>query len=172
LSGILYGWGMDITKASALSNDSGVIVDSIYFKDRFRTLELNPSERERFKKSVISILHGESPLDRLVEPRLRADTKPPKLKVETNLRYDDESSPNSTLLEITTQDRPGLLYTISSTLAAESCSIEIALIDTEGAMAHDVFYLTSKGAKLTRDHQRSVQWALTTELSESLPSSW
>ncbi len=77
LSGILYGWGMDITKASALSNDSGVIVDSIFFKDRFRTLELNPSERERFKRSVIGILNGDEPLDRLLEPRLRADTKPP-----------------------------------------------------------------------------------------------
>ena len=53
LTGILYGWGMDITKASAFSNEAGVIVDSFYFKDRFRTLELNPSERERFKRSVI-----------------------------------------------------------------------------------------------------------------------
>ena len=80
LTGILYGWGMDITKASAFSNQAGVIVDSFYFKDRFRTLELNPSERERFKKSVIDILSGYSSLDRLLEPRLRADTKPPKLK--------------------------------------------------------------------------------------------
>jgi [protein-PII] uridylyltransferase len=73
---------------------------------------------------------------------------------------------------VITQDRPGLLYTISSTLAAEGCSIEIALIDTEGAMAHDVFYLTSGGTKLTRDKQREIEWALTTELGESLPSSW
>ena len=172
LTGILYGWGMDITKASAFSNEAGVIVDNFYFKDRFRTLELNPPERERFKKSVIDILHGDSPLDRLLEPRLRADTKPPKLKIETRLRCDDESSPNSTLLEVITQDRPGLLHTISSILAAENCSIEVALIDTEGAMAHDVFYLTSAGMKLTRDQQRAVEWALTTELGESLPSSW
>jgi [protein-PII] uridylyltransferase len=172
LTGILYGWGMDITKATALSNDAGVIVDSLYFKDRFRTLELNPSERERFKRSVMDVLTGESPLERLVEPRLRSDTKPPKLKIETRLRYDDDCSPTSTLLEIITQDRPGLLYTVSSTLAAENCSIEVALIDTEGAMAHDVFYLTSAGAKLTRDQQRDIEWALTTELSESLPSSW
>jgi len=172
LTGILYGWGMDITKASAFSNEAGVIVDNFYFKDRFRTLELNPPERERFKKSVIYILHGDSPLDRLLEPRLRADTKPPKLKIETRLRCDDESSPNSTLLEVITQDRPGLLHTISSILAAENCSIEVALIDTEGAMAHDVFYLTSGGMKLTRDQQRAVEWALTTELGESLPSSW
>lgn len=172
LTGILYGWGMDITKASAFSNDAGVIVDSFYFKDRFRTLELNPPERERFKKSAIDILNGDSSLDRLLEPRLRADTKPPKLKVETRLRYDDECSLSSTLLEVITQDRPGLLHTISSTLAAENCSIEVALIDTEGAMAHDVFYLTSGGIKLTRDQQRAVEWALTTELGESLPSSW
>ncbi|HEX8813449.1 MAG TPA: HD domain-containing protein, partial [Terracidiphilus sp.] len=35
LAGVLYGWGMDITKASAFSNRAGVIVDSFYFKDRF-----------------------------------------------------------------------------------------------------------------------------------------
>ena len=172
LAGILYGWGMDITKASAFANRAGVIVDSFYFKDRFHTLELNPPERERFKKSVIAILMREAPLDPLLESRLKADTKPPKLKVETKLRYDDESSPSSTLLEVITQDRPGLLYTISSTLAAENCSIEVALIDTEGAVAHDVFYLTSAGEKLTREQQRAIEWALTTELSDSLPSNW
>ncbi|MFZ1137488.1 MAG: hypothetical protein WAN69_21255, partial [Candidatus Korobacteraceae bacterium] len=172
LTGILYGWGMDITKASAFSNQAGVIVDSFYFKDRFRTLELNPSERERFKKSVFDIVCGYASLDRLLEPRLRADTKPPKLKVETCLRFDHECSPTSTLLEVITQDRPGLLHNISSALAAENCSIEVALIDTEGAMAHDVFYLTSGGVKLARDQQRAVEWALTTELAESLPTSW
>ena len=172
LAGILYGWGMDITKASAFSNRSGVIVDSFYFKDRFQTLELNPPERERFKKSVVGILMSEAPLQPLLESRLKADTKPVRLKVETRLRYDDESSPGSTLLEVITQDRPGLLYTISSTLAAENCNIEVALIDTEGAVAHDVFYLTREGEKLSREQQRAIEWALTTELSDSLPSNW
>ncbi|HVP55306.1 MAG TPA: [protein-PII] uridylyltransferase [Candidatus Eisenbacteria bacterium] len=172
ITGILYAWGMDITKAGAFSNSHGVIVDSFYFRDRFRTLELNPPERERFKRSIVDILEGEAQLEPLLEPRLRADTKPPKLKVETCLRFDDECSPTSTLLEVTTQDCPGLLHTISATLAAETCSIEVALVDTEGATAHDVFYLTSGGMKLTRDQQRAVEWALTTDLGEALPSSW
>jgi [protein-PII] uridylyltransferase len=149
-----------------------VIVDSFYFRDRFRTIELNPPERDRFKRSVIEILMGEAALDKLLESRLKADRKPPKLKVETRLRFDDTSSPSSTLLEITTQDRPGLLHTISAKLASENCSIEVALIDTEGAVAHDVFYLTSERAKLTREQQRAIEWALTTELGESLPSNW
>ncbi|MGB8770931.1 MAG: [protein-PII] uridylyltransferase, partial [Candidatus Korobacteraceae bacterium] len=114
LAGILYGWGMDIAKASAFSNRAGVIVDSFYFKDRFHTLELNPPERERFKKSVVEILIGEAPLERLLESRLKSDAKPARLKVETRLRFDDECSPSSTLLEVITQDRPGLLHTISS----------------------------------------------------------
>ncbi len=172
LAGILYAWGMDIAKASAFSNRAGVIVDSFYFKDRFRTLELNPPERERFEKSIVAILMREAQLDSLLESRLKADTKPARLKVETRLRYDNESSPSSTLLEVITQDRPGLLHTISATLAAENCSIEVALIDTEGAVAHDVFYLTSGGLKLTREQQRAIEWALTTELGDSLPSSW
>ena len=172
ITGALYGWGMDITKASAFSNGAGVIVDSFYFKDRFRTLELNPSERNRFKKSMVQLLLGEISLDKLLNSRLRADQKTARLKVETHLRFDDQSSPTSTLLEITTQDRPGLLHTISATLAAEECSIEVALVDTEGAAAHDVFYLSSGGAKLKPDHQRRIEWALMAELDNSMPKRW
>jgi [protein-PII] uridylyltransferase len=170
LAGILYGWGMDITKATAFSNSCGVIVDSFYFKDRFRTLELNPSERERFQRSVIDILTGEASLERLLESRLRADQQPVKLTIDTRIRHDNECSQRNSLLEIVTQDRPGLLHTISSTLAGEGCSIEVALIDTEGPLAHDMFYLTCGSGKLTADQMRDLEWALATELSDSLPS--
>ncbi len=172
LAGILYAWGMDITKAMAFSNRGGVVVDSFYFKDRFRTLELNPPECERFQRSVREVLTREASLDRLLESRLKADLKPVKLTVKTHLRYDDVCSSRSTLLEIVTQDRPGLLHTISSTLTGEDCSIEVALIDTEGPVAHDVFYITCDGNKLTTERMRAVEWALTAELADALPSHW
>jgi [protein-PII] uridylyltransferase len=170
LAGILYGWGMDITKAAAFSNSSGVVVDSFYFKDRFRTLELNPSERERFQRSVTKILVGEASLEKLLESRLRADEHPVKLTIETRIRHDNDCSPRNSLLEIVTQDRPGLLHTISSTLAEEGCSIEVALIDTEGPLAHDVFYLTCANGKLTAEQMRDLEWTLAGELSDSLPT--
>jgi [protein-PII] uridylyltransferase len=172
ITGILYGWGMDITKAAAFSNSRGIVVDTFSFKDRFRTLELNPSESKRFKRSVREILAGEARLEPLLESRLKADRQPVKLMVSTRLRCDDEASARSTLLEVVTQDRPGLLRSISSTLTGEDCSIEIALIDTEGPVAHDVFYITTGQKKLSPERMRAIERMLTAELADSLPASW
>jgi len=69
------------------------------------------------------------------------------------------------LLEVVTQDRQGLLYQMSSALAALTCNIEVALIDTEGQKAIDVFYLTMGAAKLTEDQGRLVREALDTALA-------
>jgi [protein-PII] uridylyltransferase len=62
------------------------------------------------------------------------------------------------------QDRPRLLHRIASCLSDQQCNIEIALIDTEGQMAIDTFYLTSGGKKLDAEHQKRVEKALIEEL--------
>ncbi|MFY9980234.1 MAG: hypothetical protein WAK22_18550, partial [Candidatus Sulfotelmatobacter sp.] len=73
---------------------------------------------------------------------------------------DDESSSSTTLLQVIAQDRPRLLHKISSCLSRQQCNIEIALIDTEGQMAIDVFYLTSHGQKLDASRKREIAKAL------------
>jgi len=165
LSGVLAAWGMNIVKANAFSNEAGTVVDTLYFTDRFRTLELNLSEWERFTRSVTSVLLGEADLEKMLRDRQRAEKGAiAKVKVETKIDFDDSSSSISTLVQVITQDRPRLLHRIASCLSDQECNIEIALIDTEGQMAIDTFYLTSGGKKLNPEHCRQVEKALVEEL--------
>ncbi|MFZ0201887.1 MAG: [protein-PII] uridylyltransferase [Candidatus Sulfotelmatobacter sp.] len=165
LTGVLAAWGMNIVKANAFSNQAGTVVDSLYFTDRFRTLELNLSEWDRFKKSITAVLAGEADLDKMLRDRQRGE-KSSKIKVmvETRIDFDDECSSTSTLLQVIAQDRPRLLHRISSCLSHQRCNIEIALIDTEGQMAIDTFYLTSDGKKPSVELQQKVRKALLHEL--------
>lgn len=167
IAGALAAWGMNIIKAAAFSNRAGVVVDKFYFTDRFRTLELNLSEWERFKANIHDVVLGKVDLERMLRDRMRSrKDSTPKMTVETRLEIDDVSSAHTTLVELITQDRPGLLYRVSSRFSRQNCNIEIAIIETEGAMAIDVFYLTSEGKKLAPQHQQQIRAALLEELTE------
>ncbi len=164
MAGVLAAWGMNIVKAAAFSNQAGTVVDTFYFTDRFRTLELNLPEWERFQTSIHDVLAGKADLHRMLRDRLRAEkNRPPKIKVETCVKIDDTCSAQSTLVEIVAQDQPGLLHRISSVFSCEQCNIEIAIIETEGETAIDVFYLTSGGAKLSLERQVRLHQALLAE---------
>jgi [protein-PII] uridylyltransferase len=152
---------MSIVKADAFANAVGMILDTFTFVDLHRTLELNPSEGDRFKQNLIDVLKGTLELEKLLSGRAGADAaSQPKIEIPTRVRFDNHSSSHSTLLELVAQDRPGLLFDISSVLADQGCNIEIALIDTEGQRAIDVFYLTCRGAKLDPATEEAVGNAL------------
>lgn len=167
VSGALAAWGMNIVKANAFSNAVGTVVDTFYFTDRFRTLELNLPEWERLKKSIAAVIRGEANVGKMLEDRMRSEKNGSKVKIATRIEFDNECSAHSTLLQVLTQDRPGLLYKMCSQISSHNCNIEIALIETEGQMAIDVFYLSSNGAKLSCECQTGLSRAIEEELGKS-----
>jgi [protein-PII] uridylyltransferase len=167
MAAALAAWGMNVVTADAFANAAGVVVDSFRFTDTFRTLELNESERERFVASVRDLVSGKGSVEKLLSGRKRARRRSPKVSVETKVEFDGAAASHSTLLQVIAQDVPGLLRAISATLSEAGHNVEVALIDTEGETAIDVFYLTTGGSRLDTQQERQLREALFQAIEEN-----
>jgi [protein-PII] uridylyltransferase len=151
---------MNIVEAEAYGNAAGVALEIIRFSDPLGTLELNPGEKSRLEWSIGCVVKGAIQVDDLLKRRrpLRNSASGPR--VPPVARFNNQASATSTLLEFVGEDRPGLLYDLTTRLAEASCNIELVLADTEGRKAVDVFYITKDKNKLDPAVQQSLQVAL------------
>ncbi|MEQ1781132.1 MAG: [protein-PII] uridylyltransferase [Hyphomonadaceae bacterium] len=81
------------------------------------------------------------------------------------VRIDRAASANSTVIEVSGRDRPGLLYDIAREFADTKLSIRSAHVGAYGERVHDVFYVEKLGGGLM---PVDMDEALTTRLVEIL----
>src|SRR5438445_10212300 len=83
---------MDILKAEAFANQTGVVLDTFRFSDRFCTLELNPGEIPRLKRHLRDAVSGEINISDLMEKKFQSPAKNPKVRIESRVHVDNSAS--------------------------------------------------------------------------------
>jgi len=156
VAGAISSFGLNILKAEAFSNASGVVVDTFTFADPHRTLELNPPEMDRLRGVVRKVVEGKQEADKLLRGRPRPFLSS-RMKLRPRVAFKDDASEAATLIEIVAEDRPGLLYDLANAISLAGCNIEVVMIDTEAHKALDVFYVTYQGKKLHDELQRDLK---------------
>jgi [protein-PII] uridylyltransferase len=148
IAAVLSSFGFNILKAEAFSNAHGMVIDTFTFADPARNLELNPEEIKQVSRTVVKAISGEVTVEQLLarRPRVKPDVW---VLAGGRATFDNEASIAATLIELVTQDRPGLLYDVAALISQRGGNIEVVLVDTEARKAIDVFYVTKAGVKLS-----------------------
>ena len=154
-AGAISSFGLDILKAEAFSNASGILLDTFVFGDPKRMLQQNPSEADRLSDLIQRIALGKTDAHRLMRGQALPDAK--KRTLPSQVQFDSEACPAATLVEIETEDRPGLLYSLATVFSSNACNIDVVLVDTKGHRAIDVFYVAHDGRKLSPEMQARLK---------------
>jgi [protein-PII] uridylyltransferase len=77
-----------------------------------------------------------------------------EVRIPTVIEFDNEISKSRTVIEIQTENRLGLLYAVTQTLADLSLDISFAKISTEKGAAVDSFYVQSQQGQQIADPDR------------------
>ncbi|HZX33125.1 MAG TPA: [protein-PII] uridylyltransferase [Rhodocyclaceae bacterium] len=137
-----------------------------YALDSFVLLDTNGQDTERemipyIEHELAERLATQAPPEAPSQGRLSRQVRHFPIKPEVTIRSDEKGA--NYLLSLVAADRPGLLYTVATTLTKHGASLHTAKIATLGERAEDVFLIS--GGDLDKSSSRI---RLETELMEQL----
>ena len=159
IAGALSAAGLNILGAQIFTRADGVALDTFFVNDA-RTGNLATREqRDKFSDLLEAVMTGEDVDLRALIARQAARSNYSAYlgeRIETQIKIDNSVSDERTLIEIETEDRLGLLHTISQTFAELNLDISAARIVTERGAAIDSFYVSDvDGGKLVEPEQQA-----------------
>jgi [protein-PII] uridylyltransferase len=166
IAGSFSAAGLNILSAQIFTRTDGITLDTYFVADAITGNLAGPDQREHFESVLLKALTGEEVdfpaligRQKITRPLYQAYTGE---KLATQIRLDNDASEDRTLIEIETEDRIGLLYTISQTLTELALDISAAKICTERGAALDNFYVRelAGGKVLAPERHRSIEHRL------------
>ncbi len=156
ITGVMAALQLDILNARIFTASDGRILDVFRVSHRGRP-EIVTAEPKwtKFRSTLESVLEGKTDVARLVESSQRSSLlRKHAPKVATVVQIDNLASDNFTIVEVYTEDRIGVLFTITYGLHQLGLSIHVAKISTNVDQVADVFYVTDATGTKVQDDNR------------------
>jgi [protein-PII] uridylyltransferase len=170
ITGVLVAHRIDVLQAHINtrvdpSNGGRVIeaLDTFTTRDRYGRPITDAARWKRVEADLARVLSGAADVEQLIAERREKSSLPERVvpQVRTEIEVDNEVSNDFSVLDVYTQDRLGVLYTITRTLAELKLDIQLSKVATEAARVADVFYLRERdGGKLNHDRVDEVKLQL------------
>ncbi|MFH0799969.1 MAG: [protein-PII] uridylyltransferase [Pseudomonadota bacterium] len=146
MAGALTANGANILEAQLYTTAGGLAIDLFLVTDAVGQPLEDAHRWEKIRADLTAMIAGGEDVDRIVGGRFKRRLlgwsprqHPPEILV------DNDVSAIETVVEISADDRRGLLYTIASAFHELSCTIERAKITTHVDRVIDVFYIKKSG---------------------------
>lgn len=154
IAGTLSSQGISILSAQLNTRDDAVVIDTFQVSDAHGQAIVDGEIWRRVDRLLVSVIRGDRDLEELLSSRREDSDESTVRLAQPRLRIDNEIASQSTVIEVQTQDRPGLGYLIARTLADLGLNILSAKLATERNHAFDVFYVqTREGEKVNGSFQ-------------------
>jgi [protein-PII] uridylyltransferase len=163
IAGSFSAMGLNILSAQIFTRTDGIVLDEFFVTDAKTGSLAERSQRDEFEKLLHKVLTDQEvdfnaliARHKVIRPMYQAYTGE---QMPTRIHFDNEDSEARTLIEIETEDRVGLLYSISEVLTEFDLDISAAKILTEKGAAIDSFYVRElDGGKLVApERQRAIE---------------
>jgi [protein-PII] uridylyltransferase len=167
IAGVLVAHRVDVLAAQItsrrLADGRTEALDEFTARDRYGRAITDDARWRRVEEDLGRVLAGEIAVEALLAERRDRSTLPERVTpaVRTEIEVDNHVSAEFSVVDVFTQDRLGVLYTITRTLAGLALDIQLSKVATEADRVADVFYVREAGGgKLSDDRVDEVKLAL------------
>jgi [protein-PII] uridylyltransferase len=181
VAGVLYANRIDILDAAIYSREPlsplgkpGEAIDIFRIRKEPDGAVTDVSRIDAIRRDLEAVLSDTTTVESLVAKRpkasslyLRAKPKVPP----TEVGIDNDSSRTFTVVEVFTEDKPGVLYTITHTLAQQGLDIHRSRVGVAADRVADIFYVrdTGTGEKVEEEQRlKVIKAALKSALSQAV----
>jgi [protein-PII] uridylyltransferase len=153
MTGSMFLNRLNVLEAQIHTWENGIALDTFWVEDVTKDIERH---LQQFKKDLKEILSGKVPLKDLLSKRNESNGIIQKIipRVQGEVKINNHDSDFYTIVEVTGEDRLGILYEITRALTDHGCDIHFARISTLGNRIVDVFYVQDEWGEKIVEKQK------------------